>query len=26
MERILYLDCDVLVMKDISDIYNMDMN
>ena len=26
IERILYLDCDVLVIKDISDIYNRDMN
>ena len=26
IDRILYLDCDVLVMKDIADIYNMDMH
>ena len=26
IDRILYLDCDVLVMKDISDIYNMDIH
>lgn len=25
IDRILYLDCDILVMKDISEIYNMDM-
>ena len=26
IDRILYIDCDVLVRKDISEIYNMDMN
>ena len=25
IDRLLYLDCDVLVTKDIGDIYNMDM-
>lgn len=25
IDRILYMDCDVLVMKDISELYNMDM-
>jgi len=26
IDRILYLDCDIIVMKDISDIYNMNMH
>ncbi len=26
VDRLLYMDCDVLVMKDISEIYNMDMH
>lgn len=26
IDRILYMDCDVIVMKDISNIYNMDMH